>query len=801
MCQSIIHCDLNIARNEPHVTLSISCAKRAVRLLLDSGASASFISSRLIRGGTRVNTNEKITAISATGHTVSTVASVVCSLFVNEQPIQHKMHIFDENISIAADGILGFDFMSKYKCIMNVAEKKICIKIEDDSRDQTLAGNECAEPTNGIDIDRRDQHKNARFTFPPKQFDTILPPQPTFNATKLQAYITCSQANEPFIIIRENAITYAMATIDAPDGDFYLNHRELLPNVSTVACIISSSYHSSFIPISNTNSFPLILHTRHMPIAQLISNISGYHLLHISAHADKQNRYNKIVDHINISQIDEETAGVIRHLCAEFSDCFHVDDDIVTHTDIIEHIIKLQSDAKPSFIKQYRLPESQKQEIQKQLNRMEQEGIIEKCQASGWNSPIILVPKKDGQGTKTDFRLVVDFRKLNEASIPIQFPIPQIHSIIDRLGKSKYFTSLDLYGAFYQLKLDLPSRNYTTFENNQFTYRFVSMPQGLHTSPAAMQNAVNLIFQDLLNKGVNVHLDDIIVYSETIETHISLLQQIFERLRRRKFKLKISKCQFFMRQIEYLGFIINSDGCSPNPAKIECINNYPPPSSVAELQRFLGLCNYFSHYVPNYAKIARPLYSLLRKGTAFDWDKSCSDAFALLKSKLTTAPILIFPDFHTAFIVTTDASDLAMLSQGDIPRDRPISYASKVLNAAQRNYSTIEKELYAIIYAIDMFRHYIYGFEFMLFTDHKPLIFLHKLKNPSGRLFRWKLKLSEYRYKIVYRKGTQNNVADALSRIVPTETIVTDLPSLLAEAKINALTRSKARQLEQTSPT
>lgn len=229
-----------------------------------------------------------------------------------------------------------------------------------------------------------------------------------------------------------------------------------------------------------------------------------------------------------------------------------------------------------------------------------------------------MVPKKDAAGEKTDFRLVVDYRKLNEASISIQFPIPQIHSIIDRLGKCKYFSCLDLHGAFYQIKLNENSKNYTTFENNNFSYRFISMPQGLQTSPAVMQNAVNLLFKEILNNGVKIYLDDIIIYTSTLSEHIKLLKEVFEKLRSHSFKLKITKCQFLMKEIQYLGFIINEHGCAPNPKKIECI--YPKPSCVLDIQKFLGLCNYFSQHIANYAKIAKPLYTLLKKGVDFDWN-------------------------------------------------------------------------------------------------------------------------------------------------------------------------------------
>lgn len=323
----------------------------------------------------------------------------------------------------------------------------------------------------------------------------------------------------------------------------------------------------------------------------------------------------------------------------------------------------------------------------------------------------------------------------------------------------------------------------------------------MHTSPAAMQNAVNLLFGDLLNNGINIYLDDIIVYSRTFDEHIALLKEIFSRLRKHNFKLKVEKSKFLMKRIEYLGFIIDENGCLPNPIKIDCIKNYPRPTNVTEVQRYLGLCNYYRKFIKNYAHIAKPLYNLLRKDNPFEWNALCEDAFNTLKTALISPPVLIFPDFEQAFIVTTDASATAIggvLSQGDLPHDRPIQFISKVLNKAQQNYSTIEKELYAIVFAVNAFRHYLIGVSFIIFTDHRPLVYLFSLKNPQGRLYRWRILLADYLFKIVYKKGSQNVVADALSRI---NYEPFDLESVIdpsKEAAIKAITRSKTRAAEQS---
>lgn len=222
------------------------------------------------------------------------------------------------------------------------------------------------------------------------------------------------------------------------------------------------------------------------------------------------------------------------------------------------------------------------------------------------------------------------------------------------------------------------------------------------------------------------------------------------------------------QQVEYLGFIISKEGLKMNPNRTEKIEKFPKPTNVTETQRFLGLCNYYRRYVKDYAKHARPLYNLTKTNQIFIWSENCEKAFQFLKKCLITPPILIYPDFNETFIVTTDASDVAVgavISQGSIPNDRPIQYFSKVLNQAQIKYSTIEKELLAIVLAVENFRHYLYGKEFLIITDHKPLVYLFNVKNTNSRLFRWRIILMEYRFQIMHRQGSQNVVADALSRV------------------------------------
>jgi transposase InsO family protein len=802
---------IKVTADEATIRIQLTITKSPTEFLLDNGSSASLINCKFIKNGTKINRTKKIEIEAATGHIVNSIAAASGSFTINNNIIAHEFHMYHSDIlPIKYDGILGHDFFFKYKCDISIMNEKLYCHIPATETNRILE----IDTVSNVQVQENKLYllkkpfylqenylrKKHPFDFVQKIFTNKIYIQSSFEKSKIYLYLLNKSCNQFDFCGRIPALTTKQITIDVPmaDGSFLFKTKNILPNVSIADSLVSVKQKKVCMLIRNKNNFQVDI-SNDLFSAKDFENILRFHIFNISTKI-AQKRESFIGSNIDLNQCNTVEKASVLSLCKEFNDCFFLEDDRITHTDIITHSIELKSDAKPSFIKQYKLPESQKDEIQRQINRMEMEGVIEKCPASGWNSPIIIVPKRDENGEKTNYRLVVDFRRLNEATVPIQFPIPQIDSIINQLTHSKLFSILDLHSAFYQIKLDTKSRSLTTFQNNNFSYRFLSMPMGLCTSPSTMQQGANLLFDDLLNKGVNIYLDDIIVYSKTFSEHLDLLREVFSRLRKHNFKLKPNKCKFLQKEVEYLGYIINENGSRPNPLKTKCINDFPTPKNVVETQRFLGLCNYYRKYIRNYAEIARPIYNLLKKDCTFVWSDSCEKAFGFFKEKLSNPPILIFPDFSQQFIITTDASNCAVgavLSQGQVPNDKPIQYASKVLTAAQKNYSTIEKELYAIIFGIETFRHYVFGYSFTLYTDHKPLTYIFNFKNPSSRLYRWKLFLSEYNFKIIYRKGTQNCVADALSRI---EYVAHDLSDILqSTSTTNILTRSKDKERIQNA--
>lgn len=478
------------------------------------------------------------------------------------------------------------------------------------------------------------------------------------------------------------------------------------------------------------------------------------------------NREEIIQNQLRLDHLNSEEKELITETCLEFSDIFYLDGDSLTFTNEIKHKIEL-SNPKPIVTKSYRYPHVHKEEVKSQVSKMLQQGIIQPS-TSPFSSPVWVVPKKLDASGKQKWRIVIDYRKLNEVTVDDKYPLPNISDLLDQLGKCQYFTTLDLASGFHQIEIDKKDIEKTAFSVENGHYEFIRMPFGLKNAPATFQRVMDNVLLGIQNERALVYMDDILIYSPTIYEHINRLKEVFTRLRNSNLKIQPDKCEFLRKEVAYLGHIITKDGVKPNPQKCQAIKDFPEPRNPKEIKSFLGLTGYYRRFIPNFAKIAKPLTKLLQKDIPFHFNKECSESFEKLKNFLMTEPILIYPNFEETFILTTDASAFAIgaiLSQGPINKDLPIAYASRTLCSSEIKMSVIERELLAIIWAVKHFRPYLYGRKFKLVTDHRPLTWLFSIKDPGSRLARWRLKLEEYDYEIIYKPGKINKNADALSRI------------------------------------
>ena len=390
--------------------------------------------------------------------------------------------------------------------------------------------------------------------------------------------------------------------------------------------------------------------------------------------------------------------------------------------------------------------------------------------SSPFASPVVIVPKPKSPG---EWRFCIDYRRVNNLTIKDMHPLPRIDATLDALHGARFFTTLDLLCGYWQIEIEEQHKYITAFICEFGQYEWNRMSFGLCNAPATFQRFMNSIFRKLLYKSVLIYLDDVIIFSKTLEEHIKHIEEVLEILEEHRLKLKLSKCFFAQLELEFLGFIINALGVRPDPKKIEAVRNYPEPRNQKELLSLLGLANYYRRFVRGYAEIAHPLTELTRKNIEWVWGDQQRNAFDRIKTVLTSRPLLSYPDFSREFTIQTDASGFglgAVLSQmqclpdSDEEVEVVIAYASRHLTDGERKWSTTEKECLAIIYAITVFKPYIYGREFTCVTDHRPLEWLMSKKDPTGKLERWAIKLQEYQMKIGYRSGKTNQNADSLSR-------------------------------------
>ena len=434
-------------------------------------------------------------------------------------------------------------------------------------------------------------------------------------------------------------------------------------------------------------------------------------------------------------------------------------------TTLVEHIIDT-GDAAPIKQRYYRLPPTKLDALNKEVDRMLELGVIEPA-ISPWNSPVLMIPKKDGT-----YRFCLDSRKLNEVTKKFAYGLPYISDILDNLGSAKYLSSIDLSSAFWQIPISKESRPKTAFTvpfRNSF--QFTSTAFGISNGPSVLQSLMDSLIGSAFQKRVFVYLDDIVITGSTFEEHASLLTRVLERLKEGKLCVNFDKCQFFRSELKYLGHVVDRFGLRVDPVKVSAITAFPTPKTKKEVRRFLGMSSWYRRFIEGFATIAAPLNSLTstKKGSPkFAWTSAAEDAFCKLKAAISSAPVLACPDFSQPFQVYTDASAYGtggVLTQGEGDEEKPVAFTSCTLTDAERNFSATEREALAVLHAVEHWRCYLdTGEEFKLYSDHSSLRWFLNLENPSGRLDRWGVRLAPYNLNFFHRKGSDQIVPDALSR-------------------------------------
>jgi len=345
--------------------------------------------------------------------------------------------------------------------------------------------------------------------------------------------------------------------------------------------------------------------------------------------------------------------------------------------------------------------------------------------------------------------------------------------------------------GFHQIELDENSRNVTSFSTSNGSYRFTRLPYGLKIAPNSFQRMMTMAFSGLEPSQAFLYMDDLIVIGCSENHMIKNLTNVFDLCRKNNLKLHPDKCSFFMHEVTFLGHKCTDRGILPDDKKYEVIDKYPVPTDADSARRFIAFCNYYRRFIKNFSDYSRHITRLCRKNVKFEWTSECQNAFTYLKQSLIQPTLLQYPDFSKEFCIITDASKQAcgaVLTQTYDEIQLPVAYASRSFTKGESNKNTTEQELAAIHWAINYFRPYIYGKHFVVKTDHRPLIYLFSMRNPTSKLTRMRLDLEEYQFTVEYLKGKDNHVADALSRIT-----IDELKNMQKQV-LKVTTRQQSRQ-------
>lgn len=787
------------------IKLTVSICNGKITFLVDTGANASMISARQIKSNVLYYPKIQYCLIGISGpkNVVKTIGATYGNVSICDVKLNHQFQIAGEEIHMSYDGILGLDFLSTYQANISIYRMKILFLLPANHELYEHEARKKYETEHARCIEIMSEEKMIKYSR--KQ---------NLCAENSQINEKCERETKKFLQINAAHGTLQTVKIDSikrPDS-IHIKANEsfdlLITASDTVLCkhkVFKAGVYTCNTIVGEGENV-IAIHNDTEETVEIKSNdlcveyerLEKYNVYTIKNEKtlNGQARVDYIMKHLKTEHCSPEEKSITYDLITQFKDIFHVETDPLSVARDIEHCIHLKPDANPVYTKQYKLPHRKREILDHKIKEMLESGVIESS-TSTWNSPLLIVPKKDAVD-EFDYRVCVDFKKVNKLTRDLTFPMPDIDDELSKMKGAKVFSKLDLFSAFHQISLREKDKEITAFQTSNRKYQFTRMPFGLKGSPITWQKFITHILSHLFDRGVMVYMDDIMVYSPDVRSHVNLITEILECLRKYNLQLKISKTEFFASELLYLGHIISERGVKPSERNVETVKNFPQPKKLVEVQRFLGMASYFRKFIRDFAKIAKPLNYLCKKDIEFVWTTDCENAFKQLKDALTSSPVLAFPDFQKMFYISVDASFYAVgayIGNDPPPNDKPIEYFSKTLNPAQINYATTHKELLAIVLAIERFQHYIYGKHFVVHTDHEALTYLFNQHKPGSRLLRWKLLLAENDFDIIHRSGKNNVVSDCLSRIPQAEVRYFHyVNNQVTKSMLQAITRSRAKE-------
>jgi hypothetical protein len=461
--------------------------------------------------------------------------------------------------------------------------------------------------------------------------------------------------------------------------------------------------------------------------------------------------------YLNLDETKQSLPSLAVSLLQEFEDVFPEEmQSGLPPIRCIEHQIDFIPRAVIPNRPAYRSNPEESKELQRQVEDLLSKGYVRESM-SPCAVPVLLVPKKDGT-----WRMWVDCRVVNNITVKYRHPIPRLDDMLNKLHGSCIFSKIDLKSGYHQIRMKEGDEWKTAFKTKHGLYEWLVMPFGLTNAPSTFMRLMNHVLRTFIGKFVVVYFDDIIVYSTNLDEHIEHLRCVLDVLRCEKLYANFKKCTFCMEKV-FLGYVVRTKGIEVDEEKVKAIMEWPTPKSIIEVRRFHGLASFYRHFVKDFSNIAAPLTEIIKKNVGFHWGSDQANAFATLKERLCFTPVFALPDFNKTFEIECDASGIGIGAV--LMQDRwPIAFFSEKLCGAALNYPTYDKELYALVYALETWQHYLWPKEFVIHTDHESLKHLKSQGKLNKRHARWIEYIETFLHVIRYKQGKENIVADALLR-------------------------------------
>ena len=696
--------------------------------LVDTGSCCTILSRTLLENWpceTRPDlTPVNLHLVTATGDSSPFLGMAEVEITLGNQKLLHDVLFAD----IKNDGILGMDFLTKHQCDMFLSKNHLLLNGE----------------------------KIVCFR---SSVDAIP------SHSRIAVIETVEVPPESEIIVKGRSLdrvnSHSIGVLEATEG--FINRSGLL----IAKALVSPETGTVPLRVMNLSNEPVMLYKNTIAAMYEPVELGRYETVNnigtVSSTTDESTAHVEELLSKSSSNLNETQIYSLRSLLYEYKDQFSKSSHDLGSTNLVEHTIKTLPDCKPVKLRPYRIPLAKRDFAENEIKAMAEKGLIEPSH-SAWSAPAVLVPKRDGT---TWF--CIDYRRLNQLTIPDSHPLPRIDDTLDALGGSCWFSTLDLKSGFHQVSIAEEDRPKTAFSiPGSGLWQWRVLPFGLINSPSVFERLMERVFAGLTYLILLIYLDDIIVYSKTFKEHLENLKVVFERLKNANLKLNPKKCNLLCSKVAFLGHEVSEQGIATDPEKAKTVRDWPQPKSATEVRQFVGLASYYRKFIPNFATICKPLHKLTEKNSKFVWNDQTQNAFDTLKQSLTTAPILSYPMLQDQpFLLDTDASNVgvgAVLSQLQDGEEKVICYYSKCLSRSERKYCTTRKELLSVVLAVKHFHHYLIGNHFTVRSDHGSLQWLMRFKNCEGQIARWIETLSAYTFTIIHRAGRVHNNADSMSR-------------------------------------